>query len=47
MAYTLVCLITTGDIVAGKNNGRYKYGRIAEKPTNLTLFYFTCNIIFT
>ena len=26
----------TGNIVAGKNNGGYKYGEIAEKPPNLT-----------
>ena len=37
----------TGNIVAGKNNGGYKYGGIAEKPPNLTRHYFTCNIIFT
>ena len=40
-------LIMTVNIVAGKNNGGYKYGRIAEKPPNLTRHYFTCNIIFT
>ena len=45
--YTLVRLIMTGNIVAGKNNGGYKYGGIAEKPPNLTRHYFTCNIIFT
>ena len=44
---TLVPLIMTGNIVAGKNNGGYKYGGIAEKPPNLTRHYFTCNIIFT
>jgi len=33
---TLVRLIMTGYIVAGKNNGEYKYGGIAEKPPNLT-----------
>ena len=37
----------TGNIVAGKNNDGYKYGRIAEKPLNLTRHYFTCNIILT
>ena len=37
----------TGNIVAGKNNGGYKYGGIAEKPPNLTRHYFTCNIMFT
>ena len=26
----------TGYIVAGKNNGEYKYGVIAEKTPNLT-----------
>jgi len=26
----------TGYILAGKNNGGYKYGRIAEKPPKLT-----------
>ena len=31
---TLVRLIMTGNIVAGKNNGGYKYGGIAEKPPN-------------
>ena len=45
--YTLVRLIMTGNIVAGKNNGGYKYGGNAEKPPNLTRHYFTCNIIFT
>ena len=45
--YTLVRLFMTGNIVAGKNNGGYKYGGIAEKPPNLTRRYFTCNIIFT
>ena len=44
--YTLVRLIMTGNIVAGKNNGGYKYGGFAEKPPNLTRHYFTCNIIF-
>ena len=44
---TLVRLIMTGNIVAGKNNGGYKYGEIAEKTPNLTRHYFTCNIIFT
>ena len=44
---TLVRLIMTGNIVAGKNIGGYKYGGIAEKPPNLTRHYFTCNIIFT
>ena len=33
--------------MAGKNNGGYKYGEIAEKPPNLTRHYFTCNIIST
>ena len=33
---TLVRLNMTGYIVAGKNNGGYKYGGIAEKPPNLT-----------
>ena len=28
--------IITGYIVAGKNNGGYKYGGISEKPPNLT-----------
>ena len=37
----------TGNIVASKNNGGYKYGEIAKKPPNLTRHYFTCNIIFT
>jgi len=37
----------TGNIVAGKNNGGYKFGGIAEKPLNLTCRIFTCNIIFT
>ena len=37
----------TGNIVAGKNNGGYKYGGFAEKPPNVTRHYFTCNIIFT
>ena len=37
---TLVCLIMMGYIVAGKNNGGYKYGGIAEKPPNLTSHYF-------
>jgi len=36
MLLTLVCLNMTGYIVVGKNNGRYKYGGIAEKPPNLT-----------
>ena len=36
MFTTLVRLIMTGYIVAGKNNGGYKYGGIAEKPPNLT-----------
>ena len=36
MLTTLVRLIITGYIVAGKNNGGYKYGGIAEKPPNLT-----------
>ena len=36
----------TGNIVAGNNNGGYKYGGITEKPPNLTRHYFTCNIIF-
>ena len=44
---TLVRLFMTGNIVAGKNNGGYKYGGFAEKPPNLTRHYFTCNIIFT
>ena len=26
----------TGNIVAGKNNGGYNYGGIAEKPPNFT-----------
>ena len=30
----------TGNIVAGKNNGGYKYGGIAEKPPNLTGHFF-------
>ena len=34
--FTLVRLTITGNIVAGKNNGGYKYGGIAEKPPNLT-----------
>ena len=34
--YTFVRLIMTGNIVAGKNNGGYKYGGTAEKPPNLT-----------
>ena len=29
----------TGNIVAGKNNGGYKYGGIAEKQPNLTRHY--------
>ena len=45
--HTLVRLIMTGNIVAGKNNGGYKYGGFAEKPPNLTRHFFTCNIIFT
>ena len=45
--FALVRLIMTGNILAGKNNGGYKYGGIAEKPPNLTRHYFTCNIIFT
>ena len=45
--HTLVRLIMTGNIVAGKNYGGYKYGGIAEKPPNLTHHYITCNIIFT
>ena len=36
MLTTLVRLIMTGYIVAGKNNDGYKYGGIAEKPPNLT-----------
>ena len=36
-SYTLVRLIMTGYIVAGKNNGGYKYGRIAEKPPKVCL----------
>ena len=36
MEYTLVRLIMTGNIVAGKNNGGYKYGGVAEIPPNLT-----------
>ena len=41
--------VMTGNIVAGKNYGGYKYGRIAEKSPNLTRHYFTCkcNINFT
>ena len=35
---TLVCLIMTGYIVAGKNNGGYKYGGIAEKSPKVCLF---------
>jgi len=35
----------TGNIVAGKNNGGYKYSGIAEKPPNLTRHFLTCNII--
>ena len=42
---TLVRLIMTGNIVAVKNKGGYKYGGIAEKPPNLTHHFFTCNII--
>ena len=34
--HTLVRVIMTGNIVAGKNNGGYKCGGIAEKPPNLT-----------
>ena len=34
--YTLVRLILPGFVMAGKNNGGYKYGGIAEKPPNLT-----------
>ena len=33
---TLVRKIVTGYIVAGKKNGGYRYGGIAEKPPNLT-----------
>ena len=44
---TLVRLSMKGNIVAGKNNGGYKFGGIAENPSNLTRHYFTCNIIFT
>ena len=44
ICYTLVRLIMTVNIVAGKNNGGYKFGGIAEKPPNLTRNYFTCNI---
>ena len=44
---TLVCLIVTGNIVAGINNGGYKYGGIDEKPPNLTHHFFTCYLIFT
>ena len=33
--------------MAGKNNGGFKYGGIAEKPPNLTRHFFTCNVIFT
>ena len=38
---TLVRFIMTGNIVAGKNNGGYKYGGIAEKPAKFSppLFY--------
>ena len=43
---TLVRLIMTGNIMAGKNNGGYKYGGIAEKPPNLIRHFFTCDIIF-
>ena len=39
LVYTLVRLIMTGNIVAGKNNGGYKYGGIAKKPPNLTRHY--------
>ena len=35
---TLVCLIMTGYIVAGKNSAGYKYGGIAEKPPKVCLF---------
>ena len=41
MSLTLVRLIMTGNIVAGKNNGGYKYGGIAEKPPNLDDQYIT------
>ena len=34
---TLVRLFMTGYIVAGKNNGGYKYGGIAEKPPKVCL----------
>ena len=37
MLTTLVCSIMTGYIVAGKNNGEYKYGGIAEKPPKVCL----------
>ena len=47
MEHNLVRLIMTGNMVAGKNNGGYKYGGIAEKPPNLTSHFFTCNTIFT
>ena len=41
MSYTLYPVRTpkvdsAGFIMAGKNNGGLKYGRIAEKPPNLT-----------
>ena len=42
IGYTLVRVIITGNIVAGKNNGGYKYGGIVEKPPNLTRHCFTC-----
>ena len=34
---SLKLLNMTGYIVAGKNNGGYKYGEIAEKPPNLII----------
>ena len=37
---TLVRLTMTGNIVAGKNNGGYKYGGIAEKLPNLTRHFW-------
>ena len=39
---TLVRLIMMGYIVAGKNNGEYKYGGIAEKPPTKIVYYLTC-----
>ena len=44
--HTLVRLIVTGNIVAGKNNGGYKYGGFGEKPPNLTRHYFTSYLLY-